>query len=101
VALQSSSRRGCSEESWTALVSQQRLVPNQRGGQQTHEGAWTERKMLANVASIYDSLELLGPVIMQCKLFIQVLWQQELDWDSRLPSELRTRWLEIHQMLLI
>jgi hypothetical protein len=53
---------------------------------------WTKRAVLANVASIYDPLGLLGPVIVQCNLFIEVLWQQQLDWDSRLPSELATRW---------
>ncbi|XP_023726930.1 uncharacterized protein LOC111875099 [Cryptotermes secundus] len=60
---------------------------------------WTKRMVLANVASIYDLLGLLGPVIIQCKLFIQTLWQRQLDWDSRLPSELATRWEEIHQRL--
>ncbi|XP_033610790.1 uncharacterized protein LOC111872965 [Cryptotermes secundus] len=55
--------------------------------------------MLANVASIYDPLGLLEPVIVQCKLFIQTLWQRQLDWDSRLPSELATHWEEIHQRL--
>ncbi|XP_023711106.1 uncharacterized protein LOC111866414 [Cryptotermes secundus] len=40
---------------------------------------WTKRMVLANVASIYDPLGLLGPVIVQCKLFIQTLWQQQLD----------------------
>jgi hypothetical protein len=60
---------------------------------------WTKRMVLANVAAIYDPLGLLGPVIVQCKLFIQVLWQRQLDWGSRLPSELAARWEEIHQRL--
>ncbi|XP_033608281.1 uncharacterized protein LOC117282501 [Cryptotermes secundus] len=55
---------------------------------------WTRRMVLANVASIYDPLGLLGPVIVQCKLFIQTLWQRQLE-----PSELATRREEIHQRL--
>ena len=42
-----------------------------------------------------DPLGLISPVTITAKLFLQSLWQQNLNWDSQLDNDLRKRWYEI------
>jgi len=44
----------------------------------------TKRCVLRAIASIYDPLGLLSPVIIQCKMFMQQLWQIKINWDDQL-----------------
>ena len=46
----------------------------------------TKRIALSIIASIYDPLGLLGPVIVRCKIILQCLWQASLGWDDPLSS---------------
>ena len=39
----------------------------------------TQRSVLSSIASIYDPLGLLSPIIIQCKIFMQQLWQEKTD----------------------
>ena len=43
----------------------------------------TKREALHFISKIYDPLGFLSPVTLNGKLFIQELWQQELDWDNK------------------
>ena len=61
----------------------------------------TKRSVLRAIASIYDQLELLSPVIIQCKIFMQQLWQIRVNWDGPLTSELKEHWQRLQHKLPI
>ncbi|XP_050338689.1 uncharacterized protein LOC126765144 [Bactrocera neohumeralis] len=48
----------------------------------------TKRKVLSDVAKLYDPTGVLAPVVVVAKLFIQDLWKAGLPWDAELPPEL-------------
>lgn len=60
---------------------------------------FTKRNVLSTIASIYDPLGLLGPVIASYKIFMQQLWHYNLNWDDRLPNALHQFWLELYSQL--
>jgi len=51
----------------------------------------TKRSVLRAIASIYDPLGLLSPVIIQCKMFMQQLWQIKVNWDDQLTESVRLK----------
>ena len=55
----------------------------------------TKRSILSTVAKIYDVLGLLSPIVITCKILIQEMWKQHLDWDAPLSSRLERRWRQI------
>ena len=55
----------------------------------------TKREVQQDVSRNFDPLGFLAPVTTQAKLFMQELWQRRIDWDELLPTDLRTRWLDI------
>jgi hypothetical protein len=61
-------------------------------GQIKQDSTPTERSVLRAIASIYDPLCLLSPVIIQCKIFMQQLWQIKVYWDDLLPTEFKELW---------
>ncbi|XP_041422759.1 uncharacterized protein LOC108719567 isoform X1 [Xenopus laevis] len=52
----------------------------------------TRRTILSTVASIYDPLGFLAPVILKAKEMLQELCRQKLEWDEPIPESLRPRW---------
>jgi len=52
----------------------------------------TKRSVLRSIASIYDPLGLLSPVIIQCKILMKQLWQLKINWDDPLTTELKEHW---------
>ena len=47
------------------------------------------------MSKTFESLAIVAPVIVMAKLFMQELWQQQLDWDEPLPDDMRTCWYNI------
>ena len=43
---------------------------------------WTKRRVLSKIAKIYDSMDLLGPVILCAKKLMQDIWRCGLQWDE-------------------
>ena len=52
----------------------------------------TRRGMLATVASIYDPLGLIAPVLLQGKQILQSMCTKGSGWDDPPPEGLRPRW---------
>ena len=52
----------------------------------------TRREMLSNVASIYDPLGLVAPIVLEGKLLFQEATRLGLSWDDHIPASLATRW---------
>ncbi|XP_036345870.1 uncharacterized protein LOC118755131, partial [Rhagoletis pomonella] len=59
----------------------------------------TKRRVLSEVARLFDPAGLLSPVVVTGKLFIQRMWAAGLSWDSPLPDDLRNGWLEYRSKL--
>ncbi|XP_053685762.1 uncharacterized protein LOC128735296 [Sabethes cyaneus] len=54
--------------------------------------AVTKRIVVSEMSQLFDPLGLLGPVVMNAKMFIQTLWAADWSWDSELSEESSTWW---------
>ncbi|XP_055633280.1 uncharacterized protein LOC129773662 [Toxorhynchites rutilus septentrionalis] len=61
----------------------------------------TKRIILSQIASLFDPLGLLAPVIVKAKLVMQKLWELRVDWDANPPGELTTYWHSFVQHLSV
>nr|XP_031848507.1 uncharacterized protein LOC116433979 [Nomia melanderi] len=52
----------------------------------------TKRTILSQTATLFDPLEILGPVIVRAKILLQSLWKLQLDWDESVPLDIHTQW---------
>ena len=57
----------------------------------------TKRDVLRESSKVYDPLGLLSPVTIKAKIFIQTLWQHNVEWDGPLSDEIQQQWLSIAQ----
>jgi len=55
----------------------------------------TKREILKWISGIFDLLGLISPVTITAKLFLQNLWEQNLNWDTKLNEDLSQTWYEI------
>lgn len=53
----------------------------------------TKRKVISDIARLYDPLGWIAPAITTAKVFIQKLWLSGIEWDAALPSSLLTDWI--------
>ncbi|XP_055622041.1 uncharacterized protein LOC129765656 [Toxorhynchites rutilus septentrionalis] len=59
----------------------------------------TKRIALSEMSQIFDPLGLVGPVVASAKMFLQRLWQLNLDWVDELPDQLQSWWLSFRASL--
>ena len=59
----------------------------------------TKRTILSEIAKLFDPLGLLGLVIVQAKLVIQLLWKLQLSWEELIPLDIRTSWIDFRDQL--
>ena len=52
----------------------------------------TRREVLATVASVYDPLGFLAPLVLRAKTILQEICNKGVNWDEPLPEEVRPRW---------
>ena len=55
----------------------------------------TKRKLLQDVAAIFDPLGYFSPVILAAKLFLHKLWINGIDWDLPLNTQYLHEWKAI------
>jgi hypothetical protein len=48
--------------------------------------ACTKRQILSHIASLFDPLDLVGPIIIVAKIIMQSLWLEKVDWDEHLSE---------------
>ena len=58
-----------------------------------------KRSVLRSIASIYDPLGLLSPIITQCKIFMQQLWQLKVNLNDPLNTEVKELWQEKNDLI--
>jgi len=54
----------------------------------------TRRSMLKFIASIYDPLGLVNPMVVMGKILLQEATRRKLGWDDSVPVDLDSRWLK-------
>ena len=59
----------------------------------------TKRRVLSDVARIFDPLGWLAPTVIIAKIFLQELWSYNLGWDEELPEQLTTKWRTFQEQL--
>ncbi|XP_038215213.1 uncharacterized protein LOC119834785 [Zerene cesonia] len=57
------------------------------------ESPITKRKVISDIARLFDPLGWIAPVVTKAKIFIQQLWLSGIEWDSELPKSLLKDWL--------
>ena len=55
----------------------------------------SKRIVSSIVATIFDPLGLISPVVIVYKIFLQQLWLHKLHWDEQLPFELLNQWMDM------
>ncbi|GFS91597.1 integrase catalytic domain-containing protein [Trichonephila clavipes] len=60
---------------------------------------WTKRKVLSEVAKIFDPLGWLAPSVVISKISLQELWSHHLSWDEELPDSLARQWRIFQEQL--
>lgn len=59
----------------------------------------SKRRVLSDIATLFDPLGLLNPVVVAAKIFMQHLWRLKLDWDVDLPEPYYTKWTKFRSQL--
>ncbi|XP_017469233.1 PREDICTED: uncharacterized protein LOC108361176 [Rhagoletis zephyria] len=59
----------------------------------------TKRRVLSEVAQLFDPTGFLAPVVVQGKVFIQRMWSAGLSWDAPLSDDLRDDWINYRSKL--
>ena len=54
--------------------------------------ATTKRKVVQTLATPFDPMGHLAPILVPGKTFLQKLWKLPLTWDQELPAELQEEW---------
>ena len=52
----------------------------------------TRRGVLATVASVYDPLGFLAPLVLRAKKILQEICRRGVSWDDPLPEDVQPRW---------
>ena len=60
----------------------------------------TKRKILSQIASIFDPIGAGAPVLIKTKIAMQQLWQHGLNWDEEVPDIIKQRWIELFNELV-
>ncbi|XP_070517428.1 uncharacterized protein [Cardiocondyla obscurior] len=59
----------------------------------------TKRKILSQIAQIFDPIGLLGPIVLYAKKLMQDVWRTGVHWDESVPQSIHTIWSEFTKQL--
>ncbi|XP_055681857.1 uncharacterized protein LOC129789234 [Lutzomyia longipalpis] len=59
----------------------------------------SKRDVASSIAKLFDPLGLVGPVIIEAKIFLQELHEVKASWDDPLPEEFLLKWRKFVQSL--
>jgi hypothetical protein len=65
----------------------------------TSENIATKRQFISNMASLFDPLGWVSPVIIRVKILAQHLWTRGIDWDDKIPADINEKWIVIKKQL--
>lgn len=66
---------------------------------QSESDTISKRKILSDIATIFDPLGLVGPVVIRAKNILQALWREKINWDDPIPIQVQKEWLEYRSFL--
>ncbi|GIY27339.1 reverse transcriptase [Caerostris darwini] len=52
----------------------------------------TKRSVLSTAAKVFDPVGFLSPFVVLIKRLMLEIWERGLDWDSKLPKDLESKW---------
>ncbi|KXJ80534.1 hypothetical protein RP20_CCG024528 [Aedes albopictus] len=61
----------------------------------------TRRKLLSQLAKIFDPLGFFGPVITTAKLILREIGELQTDWDDPVPDEISSKWRNFRTEMLV
>jgi hypothetical protein len=54
---------------------------------------------LAQIASLFDPLGLVGPIIIKAKILMLEMWRLKIDWDKPVPTKMHDEWTKyLHEL---
>lgn len=59
----------------------------------------TKRELLSEIASIFDPLGWLAPIVVKTKILIQESWTANVAWDDKLPYDIKCNWNKLKKEL--
>ena len=57
----------------------------------------TKRSVLSTIAGFYDAVGFIQPVVVQFKIFFQMICKEGYSWDDELKDELKKKWMSLIQ----
>ena len=54
----------------------------------------SKRSMMSELSSVYDSCGFVAPFLLHGRKIIQILCQQELEWDEIVSDQVEKNWVE-------
>ncbi|XP_070516626.1 uncharacterized protein [Cardiocondyla obscurior] len=59
----------------------------------------TKRKILSDIARIFDPIGLMGPLVLHAKKIMQDIWRSGVQWDESVPQSIQYEWTEFIKQL--
>ena len=61
----------------------------------------TKRNVLSIIASIYDPLGMIAPIVIRFKVFFQKIAEMKVNWDEQLADNIRSEWLRLIELFTV
>lgn len=59
----------------------------------------TKRHLASEIASMFDPMGWLSPVVLNAKHILQMLWNEKIGWDAQVPEKYINSWMKIKSEL--